>query len=55
VTLAEPAWQSRSDEAYRIATSYSWDDATVAFESALRSVASEALPPEVSVEKIARA
>jgi glycosyltransferase involved in cell wall biosynthesis len=41
VGLREPQWLARSEEAYRIATSYSWDDATVAFEAALRSVAGE--------------
>ncbi|HEY3594954.1 MAG TPA: glycosyltransferase family 4 protein [Polyangiaceae bacterium] len=34
--LSDADWRTRSDEAYRIATSYSWDDATVAFEAALQ-------------------
>jgi glycosyltransferase involved in cell wall biosynthesis len=35
--LPDAEWRVKSDEAYRVATSYSWDDATVAFEAALQA------------------
>lgn len=34
--LPEPDWRALSDAAYKIATSYTWDDAADAFEAALR-------------------
>jgi glycosyltransferase involved in cell wall biosynthesis len=34
-SLSDAEWRNRSEEAYRVATSYSWDDATSAFEAAL--------------------
>jgi glycosyltransferase involved in cell wall biosynthesis len=39
VALSDAAWRAKSDEAYRIATSYSWDDATTAFEAGLLTIA----------------
>jgi glycosyltransferase involved in cell wall biosynthesis len=39
--LSDADWRSMSDSAYSIATSYTWDDATKAFESALETIARE--------------
>jgi glycosyltransferase involved in cell wall biosynthesis len=39
--LSDAAWRSMSDTAYAVATSYTWDDATEAFEAALESIAHE--------------
>ncbi|WP_199729258.1 glycosyltransferase, partial [Corallococcus sp. CA053C] len=37
LSLPETEWQAMSEAAYCTATSYSWDDATDRFESALHS------------------
>jgi glycosyltransferase involved in cell wall biosynthesis len=39
LSLSDEAWRVKSDEAYRTATSYSWDDATAGFEAALLTIA----------------
>ncbi len=40
-TMPEEEWRRMSDQAYRTATGYTWDDATERFEAALRAAAEQ--------------